>query len=101
MCKAPKPPKIKPPKKAEFLHNRFLDAAIGQSGIVGALRSGRSSLRIPLGDATSARVPGTPLDARPPQPLDVAPGSATGPVAGPLPGISGIPRGNPNNVNPQ
>jgi hypothetical protein len=49
MCKAPKPPKVKPPEKPEFLHNNYLDAAVGQSAIVSGLRTGRSSLRIPLG----------------------------------------------------
>lgn len=59
MCKAPKPPKPQPPEKPEFLHNEYLDAAIGQSAVVQALRAGRSSLRIPLG--SGLRIPGTTL----------------------------------------
>lgn len=62
MCKAPKPPKPQDPEKPEFLRNRYLDAAIGQSGMVQALRTGRSRLRIPLGDATTTgRQPGEAL----------------------------------------
>jgi len=49
MCKAPDPPKPQPPEKPEFLHNEYLDSAMGMSAVVGGLRSGRSSLRIPLG----------------------------------------------------
>ena len=59
MCKAPKPPKPKPAEKPEFLRNPYLDAAIGQSAVVSALRTGRSSLRIPLG--SGLRIPGTQL----------------------------------------
>jgi len=49
MCTAPDPPETKDPKKPEFLRNTYLDEAIGQSGVVNALRQGRSTLRIPLG----------------------------------------------------
>jgi len=46
MCSAPDVPQPKKPPKPQFLRNPFLDAAIGQSGVVGTLRSGRSGLRI-------------------------------------------------------
>lgn len=59
MCKAPKPPKPKAPEKPEFLRNPYLDGAVGQSAVVQALRTGRSSLRIPLG--SGLRIPGTEL----------------------------------------
>lgn len=61
MCKAPKPPKPKAPDKPEFLRNPYLDAAVGQSGVVDQLRLGRSSLRTDLaaglGIRQSAAVP--------------------------------------------
>ena len=55
MCKAPKPPKPKEPKKPQFLRNKYLDAFVGDSQAVAALRTGRSSLRIPLGSPTPIR----------------------------------------------
>lgn len=48
MCKAPKPPAPKEPKKPMFLRNKYLDAYVGDSAAVSALQQGRSSLRIPL-----------------------------------------------------
>ena len=48
MCKAPKPPKPKEPKKPQFLRNRYLDEFVGDAQAVKSLKSGRSSLRIPL-----------------------------------------------------
>jgi hypothetical protein len=48
MCKAPKPPEPKEPDKPEYLRNAYLDAAVGQSGVVQSLRKGRSSFRIDL-----------------------------------------------------
>ena len=48
MCKAPKPPEPKEPDKPEFLRNAYLDAAIGQSGVVQSLRQGRSGFRLDL-----------------------------------------------------
>jgi hypothetical protein len=53
MCKAPKPPKPKDPKKPQFLRNRYLDEFIGGRGI-DSIRTGRSSLRIPMGSAAAA-----------------------------------------------
>ena len=63
MCKAPKPPKPKEPKKPQFLRNKYLDAFVGDSQAVNALRTGRSSLRIPLGSPSpiSGRQPGQSL----------------------------------------
>lgn len=52
MCKAPKPPKPKEPKKPQFLRNKYLDEFVGERGMVQSLRTGRSSLRIPLGAPT-------------------------------------------------
>jgi len=68
MCKAPKPPTPKEPKKPEFLRNRYLDASIGDSQAVDALRTGRASLRIPLGGPTpvGGRQPGESLVSAPP-----------------------------------
>jgi len=73
MCKAPKPPKPKPAEKPEFLRNPYLDASIGQSAAVAALRTGRSSLRIPIGSglsiasptATPSRIPTNPANQPP------------------------------------
>ena len=63
MCKAPKPPAPKDPKKPQFLKNRYLDEFIGDSAAVNSLRTGRSSLRIPQSSTVGAgdRVPGTSL----------------------------------------
>lgn len=47
MCKAPKAPEIKIPKP-EFLRNPFLDEARSDAALVDSLRTGRSSLRVPL-----------------------------------------------------
>ena len=72
MCKAPKPPKPKEPDKPEWLRNPYLDAAVGQSGVVDAMRSGRSSLRIDLGSGLGIRaaqptpVTPPPTTTRPP-----------------------------------
>lgn len=49
MCKAPKPPAPQEPKKPQFLRNRYLEGAFGQSSMVNSLRQGRAQLRIPLG----------------------------------------------------
>jgi hypothetical protein len=79
MCKAPKPPAPKEPDKPEFLRNRYLDAAIGQSGVVNQLRQGRSTFRIDLdsGLGVGARQPGESLvpatPATPQTPAAVAP----------------------------
>ncbi len=51
MCKAPKIPKPKEPKKPQFLRNKYLDEFVGDAQAVKSLKSGRSSLRIPLGGA--------------------------------------------------
>lgn len=48
MCKAPKPPAPKEPKKPQFLRNRYLDEFVGEAQAVNSMRTGRSSLRIPL-----------------------------------------------------
>lgn len=63
MCKAPKPPAPKDPDKPEWLRNQYLDAAIGQSGVVNQLRQGRSQFRVDLGSSIGigARQPGTSL----------------------------------------
>lgn len=63
MCKAPKPPKPKEPKKPEFLRNRYLDEFVGQRGAVQSIKSGRGSLRIPLGSpgGIGGRNPGESL----------------------------------------
>lgn len=70
MCKAPKPPKpeSKEPKKPQFLRNRYLDAFMGESQAVNALRTGRSTLRIPLGSPSGigGRQPGQSLVKAPP-----------------------------------
>jgi hypothetical protein len=47
VCKAPKAPEIKIPEP-KILSNPFLDDARSDSALVSALRTGRSSLRIPL-----------------------------------------------------
>lgn len=57
MCKAPKPPEKKDPKKPQFLRNRYLDEFAGDSGAVKSIRAGRSSLRQ---DLTPSGVTGTP-----------------------------------------
>lgn len=81
MCTAPKLPKPQEPDKPEFLRNRYLDAATGQSGIVGALRRGRSSLRIPLASPTAAPDPGMATPATPASPLTpVAPAQPIRPI---------------------
>lgn len=63
MCKAPKPPKQKEPKKPMFLKNRYLDEFVGDAQAVNSLRTGRSSLRMDLGSALAVgdRVPGSSL----------------------------------------
>ena len=63
MCKAPKPPKPKEPKKPEFLRNRYLDEFIGDAQAVNSLRTGRSSLRIPL--KAPGATTGTPTSGNP------------------------------------
>lgn len=57
MCKAPKVPKPKDPKKPQFLRNKYLDAFVGDSQAVNALRSGRSSLRIDQAEPTGSTNP--------------------------------------------
>lgn len=80
MCKAPKPPKPKEPEKPEFLRNRYLDAAVGQSGVVNALRAGRSSLRIdiaaPSGTGGAIPAPATPSPTPAPTPIRPMPDRA-------------------------
>ena len=68
MCKAPKIPAPKEPEKPEFMRNRYLDSFIGDSQAVNALRTGRSTLRIPLGTPTpiNGRQPGESLVTAPP-----------------------------------
>lgn len=77
MCKAPKPPPPKEPDKPEWLRNPYLDAAVGQSGAVDQLRSGRSSLRIDLGSGLGIRSalpqPGTPTPVTSPPPGAIRP----------------------------
>jgi len=67
MCKAPDPPKPQKPEKPEFLHNEYLDAAMGMSATIQGLRSGRSSLRIPLGSGLEVQSAGNapPAAGRP------------------------------------
>jgi hypothetical protein len=70
MCKAPKPPTPKEPKKPEFLRNRYLDAFVGGAQSIASLRSGRSSLRIPQGgEAKSAPSLPRPEGQPDPQPI--------------------------------
>jgi hypothetical protein len=73
MCKAPKPPKPKEPDKPEFLRNRYLDGAMGQSNAVNNLRSGRSTFRIPLAGPDAASTAVAPEAAPVPNPVPVAP----------------------------
>ena len=63
MCKAPKPPEPKEPKKPQFLRNKYLDEFIGDAQAVKSLKTGRSSLRIPMGSQVQpgGRLPGTSL----------------------------------------
>jgi hypothetical protein len=63
MCKAPKPPKQKEPKKPQFLRNRYLDEFVGGAAQINSLRTGRSSLRIPTGGPApiTGRQPGDSL----------------------------------------
>lgn len=91
MCKAPDPPKPTEPEKPEFLHNEYLDAAMGQSATVAGLRSGRSSLRIPIGSGLAV------------QSAEAAPPAAGRPGTQPTSGLPAIGRGNTNrgNVNPR
>lgn len=81
MCKAPKRPEPKEPDKPEFLRNRYLDAAIGQSGIVNQIRRGRSDLRIRPDSVTSSRQIGDALS--PAAPTGVS--DPTSPSIGPAP----------------
>jgi len=60
MCKAPKVPPVKDPKKPQFLRNKYLDAFLGDSQAVNALRTGRSSLRVPLATETGGAQPAPP-----------------------------------------
>ena len=93
MCKAPDPPKPQPAEKPEFLHNEYLDAAIGQSATVAGLRSGRSSLRIPLGSGIQVK---SAANAPPPPGRPAAP-TAPGPNMGPRGGARLDPLSNPRN----
>lgn len=76
MCKAPKVPKPKDPKKPQFLRNRYLDEFVGDAQAVKSLKSGRSSLRIPLGGPTASPA-SAPVTPRP-----VMTGNANSPPAG-------------------
>lgn len=69
MCKAKKPDKPKDPKKPQYLHNPYLDSAVGGSGMLDQLRTGRSSLRIDLAGSPSAAP--SPVNP-PPAPADEA-----------------------------
>ncbi len=88
MCKAPKPPEPKEPDKPEYLRNAYLDAAIGQSGMVQSLRQGRSGFRIDLGLGIGDRQPGeslvpsTPAAATTPDVAAYAPPTQVRPVGG-------------------
>jgi len=82
MCKAPKAPEVKDPKKPQFLRNKYLDGFLGDSAAVQSLRTGRSSLRIPQAADTA----GTP----PPNPANVAPaGGDFRPTVAPIGGRRG------------
>ena len=62
MCKAPKPPEKKEPKKVQFLRNKYLDEFVGDSSAVKSIKTGRDSLRIPTGvPAIGGRQPGESL----------------------------------------
>lgn len=77
MCKAPKPQKPKEPKKPQFLRNRYLDEFVGGAAQINSLRTGRSSLRIPLGGPSpiTGRQPGQSLVR---QPVTVNPARVSG-----------------------
>jgi len=78
MCKAPKVPKPKEPKKPQFLRNKYLDEFVGDSAAVKSLKSGRNSLRIPMGEGTTGgRQPGESLVPSTP----AGGGSAAQPIA--------------------
>ncbi len=73
MCKAPKPPAVKEPNKPQFMRNRYLDEFVGDAQAVKSLKTGRSSLRIPMGvPAIAGRQPGSSL----PQPTTGSPNVA-------------------------
>ncbi len=62
MCKAPKPPAVKEPKKPQFMRNRYLDEFVGDAQAVRSLKTGRDRLRIPAGvQAIGGRQPGESL----------------------------------------
>jgi hypothetical protein len=84
MCKAPKPPAPKEPKKPQFLRNRYLDEFVGEASAVKKLRTGRSNLRIPLGGPApiTGRQPGESL-----VPSPVTPNPTRVHIAPPVPGI--------------
>lgn len=71
MCKAPKPPEKKEPKKVEFLRNRYLDEFVGDAQAVRSLKTGRSSLRVPLA-GTPAEGSSNPVDLSIPTPTNGA-----------------------------
>jgi len=83
MCKAPKPPEIKEPKKPQFLRNRYLDEFVGGAQAIQSLKTGRNSLRIPAGSETSSSTGQQPGQALP-QPINVNDQQT-----------NGTPRGNP------
>ena len=87
MCKAPKPPKPKEPKKPQFLRNRYLDEFVGDAQAVKSLRTGRSSLRIPLGGTPAPRGPQPGGPVTPPPSVTPRPNVGPGPIG---------PRRNPN-----
>lgn len=95
MCKAPKVPKPKEPKKPQFLRNKYLDEFVGQAQAVMALRTGRSQLRIPLGSPTGigGRQPGEPLVATPTVPITTGTNNGNRP-----PGMVG---GDVRSINPR
>jgi len=96
MCKAPKPPAPKEPKKPQFLRNRYLDEVVGDAQAVKSLKTGRSSLRIPAGvQAIGGRQPGDSL-----VPASVAPAGATPAPVNPMPRPI-TPRGRDRDVNVQ
>jgi len=81
MCKAPKPPKPKEPKKPQFLRNQYLDEFVGDAQAVKSLKTGRSTLRVPLGapSGVGGRQPGESLVPDTTLP-DITPGVAPRPA---------------------
>jgi hypothetical protein len=80
MCKAPKPPAPKEPKKPQFLRNRYLDEYVGQASAVKSLKTGRGTLRIPLGGPSPISTAPQPASSSPVQPVAPRPSGRNQPI---------------------